>query len=76
MRTGRQRPQITPLDETFDQSIGAAQRQIDEPKQAQGGIYGARDIIMDLKENQQRLERELGRPVGINGRPAERLPGQ
>ena len=39
-------------------------------------IYGARDIIMDLKENQQRLERELGRLVGINGRPAERPLGQ
>lgn len=55
----------------YDQRFGDAQRQIDELKQAQGGIYGARDIIMDLKENQQRLERELGRLVGINGRPSE-----
>lgn len=56
----------------YDQRFGDVQRQVDELKQAQGGIYGARDIIMDLKENQQRLERELGRLVGINGRPGER----
>ncbi|WP_244483779.1 hypothetical protein [Rhizobium sp. Root482] len=60
----------------YDQRFGDVQRQVDELKQAQGGIYGARDIIMDLKENQQRLERELGRLVGINGRPADRPLGQ
>ncbi|WP_156392529.1 hypothetical protein [Rhizobium sp. Root482] len=61
----------------YDQRFGDVQRQVDELKQAQGGIYGARNIIIDLKENQQRLERELGRLVGINGRPpAERSPGQ
>lgn len=66
------RLELTRVFMGYDQQFGDVQRQVDELKQVQGGIYGARDIIMDLKENQQRLERELGRLVGINGRPGER----
>ncbi len=38
---------------------GAQQRQIDELKTALGGIYGARDVIVDLKERQDRSDRLL-----------------
>lgn len=34
------------------------QRQIDELKQAQGSVYGARDVIMDLRQRLDRVERE------------------
>lgn len=44
---------------SYDQRFMDQQRQIDEVKTAQGGIYGARDVIMELRENQQRFEREI-----------------
>ena len=53
------RPELDRVFMGYDQRFGDVQRQVDELKQAQGGIYGARDIIMDLNENQQRIEREL-----------------
>lgn len=34
------------------------QRQIDELKQAQGSVYGARDVILDLRERLDRVERQ------------------
>ncbi len=34
------------------------QRQIDELKQAQGSVYGARDVILDLRERLDRMERQ------------------
>lgn len=34
------------------------QRQVDELKQAQGSVYGARDVIMDLRQRLDRVERE------------------
>ncbi|MGV2099069.1 hypothetical protein [Rhizobium sp. 21-4511-3d] len=43
----------------YDQRFADQQRQINESKEASGSVYGARDVIMDLKTNQQRLEREL-----------------
>lgn len=43
----------------YDQRFADQQRQINESKEASGSIYGARDVIVDLKTNQQRLEREL-----------------
>lgn len=41
------------------QELAAAglQRQIDDLKQALGSIYGARDVIMDLRERLDRVER-------------------
>jgi hypothetical protein len=44
---------------SYDQRFTDQQRQIDEVKTAQGAVYGARDVIIELRENQQRLEREL-----------------
>jgi 4-amino-4-deoxy-L-arabinose transferase-like glycosyltransferase len=34
------------------------QRQVDELKQAQGSVYGAREVIMDLRERLDRVERQ------------------
>lgn len=43
----------------YNQRLSDQQRQINESKEASGSVYGARDVIIDLKNNQQRLEREL-----------------
>ncbi len=43
----------------YDQRFLDQQRQLSDMKESQGSVYGARDVIMDLKTNQQRLEREL-----------------
>lgn len=56
----------------YDQRFADHQRQIDEVKQAQGSVYSQRDIILDLKENQQRLEREIARLAATNGSSGER----
>jgi len=44
---------------SYDQRFTDQQRQVDEVKTAQGAIYGARDVLIELRENQQRLEKEL-----------------
>lgn len=44
--------------------------QIDEVKTAQGAIYGARDVLIELRENQQRLERELSTIRAAGGNEA------
>lgn len=41
-----------------DQRFSDVQRQIDELKQAQGSVYGQRDIILDLKDRLNRIEME------------------
>jgi uncharacterized protein YifE (UPF0438 family) len=49
----------------YDQRIVDQQRQLDELKQAQGAIYGARDVIMDMRERLDRVERQrLAPPPG------------
>jgi small-conductance mechanosensitive channel len=40
-----------------DLAVAGAQRQIDDLKQALGSIYGARDVIIDLRERLDRVER-------------------
>jgi hypothetical protein len=40
-----------------DAAIAAIQRQLDELKSALGGVYGARDVIIDLRERLERIER-------------------
>jgi hypothetical protein len=45
----------------FGRQKDQLQKQIDELKQGQVSTYNARDILLDLKENQQRLDRELSR---------------
>lgn len=44
-----------------DQRFVDMQRQLDELKLAQGSVYGARDVIQDLKRNQDRLEEQIAR---------------
>lgn len=55
--------------QNFEDRDKDLQRQIDEVKQAQGSVYGARDVILDLKTNQQRLERELSDMKARGGQP-------
>lgn len=43
----------------YDQRIADHQRQLDEIKQAQGNVYGARDFLLELRERQERIERIL-----------------
>ncbi|AUX76428.1 hypothetical protein NXT3_CH01860 [Sinorhizobium fredii] len=57
---------------SYDQRFADHQRQIDEVKQAQGSVYSQRDIILDLKENQQRLEREIARLLASSGNSLDR----
>ncbi|MDW9447220.1 hypothetical protein GOA58_05900 [Sinorhizobium meliloti] len=66
------RAELDRVWQSYDQRFLDHQRQIDEMKTAQGSIYGQRDIILDLKENQQRLEREIARLMAGNGSVADR----
>jgi hypothetical protein len=43
---------------SYDQRFIDQQRQIDEVKQAQGSVYGQRDVILDLRERLDRVERQ------------------
>jgi hypothetical protein len=45
-------------NQSRDHEIASIQRQIDDIKAAQSGIYGARDVLLDLRERLDRLERE------------------
>jgi hypothetical protein len=42
----------------FDQRFTDHQRQLDDVKQAQGSVYGARDVLLDLRERVDRMERQ------------------
>lgn len=44
--------------ESYNQQFKDQQRQIDEVKTAQGSVYGARDILLDLRERIDRMERQ------------------
>jgi hypothetical protein len=49
----------------YDQRFIDQQRQIDEVKQQQGSVYGQRDVILDLRERLDRMERQrLAQPSG------------
>ena len=48
----------------YDQRFADQQRQLDEIKQAQGNVYGARDFLLDTRERLDRLERQR-----IGGQP-------
>lgn len=43
---------------SYDQHFIDQQRQIDEVKQAQGSVYGQCDIILDLRDRLDRIERQ------------------
>lgn len=42
----------------FDQRFADHQRQLDDVKQAQGSVYGARDVLLDLRDRVDRMERQ------------------
>lgn len=44
--------------QAYNQQFQDQQRQIDEVKQAQGSVYGQRDVILDLRERMERMERQ------------------
>lgn len=44
--------------QNYDQRFLDQQRQIDEVKQAQNSVYGARDVLMDMRERLDRLEQQ------------------
>jgi chromosome segregation ATPase len=41
-----------------DSEIGELSRRIDEVRQAMGSVYGTRDVLLDLRERLDRLERD------------------
>jgi len=43
---------------SYDQRFQDLQRQTDEVKSAQGSVYGQRDVILDLRERLDRMERQ------------------
>ena len=47
---------------SYDQRFTDVQRQVDEVKAAQGSVYGARDVILDLRERLDRVERQRLNP--------------
>lgn len=52
------RLELTRVWDNYDQRFTDQQRQIDEVKQAQGSVYGQRDVILDLRERLDRMERQ------------------
>ena len=50
---------------SYDEQRADIQRQLDEVKQAQGSVYGARDILLDLRERIDRMVRQ--RLSGVGG---------
>lgn len=52
------RAEHTRVWQNGEQRDADLQRQIDEIKQAQGNVYGARDVILDLRERLDRVERQ------------------
>lgn len=46
----------------YDQRFVDQQRQIDDQKQQSGSVYGARDVILDMRQRLDRVERERVAP--------------
>lgn len=44
----------------YDQRFTDQQRQIDEQKRQSGEVYGARDVILDMRQRLDRVERDRG----------------
>lgn len=51
------RGEHTRVWQNYDQRFVEVQRQLDELKQQAGSVYSARDVILDLRERLDRLER-------------------
>jgi hypothetical protein len=45
---------------SYDQRFLDQQRQLDELKQAQGSVYGTRDLLLDMRNRIERVERDTG----------------
>lgn len=52
------RAELTRVWQNYDQRFMDQQRQVDEVKQAQASVYGARDVLLDLRERVDRMERQ------------------
>jgi len=52
------REELVRVWDNYDQRFTDQQRQIDEVKTAQGSVYGQRDVILDLRERLDRVERQ------------------
>ncbi|MCS0459552.1 hypothetical protein [Rhizobium favelukesii] len=53
------RQELERVWQSDDQQKAALQKQIDELKQAQANTYSARDLLLDMRERQDRLERQI-----------------
>lgn len=53
------REELARVWQSDDQQKAALQKQIDELKQAQANTYSARDLLLDMRERQDRLERQI-----------------
>ncbi|MCZ7488155.1 hypothetical protein [Rhizobium rhizogenes] len=58
------RAELERIWSSYTQQFSDHQRQLDELKQAQGSVYGARDVILDLRQRLDRVERERLSPPG------------
>jgi hypothetical protein len=60
------RQELERVWQSDDQQKAALQKQIDELKQAQANTYSARDLLLDMRERQDRIERQVygSRPPG------------
>ncbi|WP_245423061.1 hypothetical protein [Neorhizobium huautlense] len=52
------RKELDRVFNSYDEQRSDIRRQLDEVKQAQGSVYGARDILLDLRERIDRMERQ------------------
>lgn len=52
------RAELTRVFSGYDQRFADMQRQLDEQKQQAGSVYGVRDILLDLRQRMDRVERE------------------
>lgn len=53
------RQELERVWQSDDQQKAAIQKQIDELKQAQANTYSARDLLLDMRERQDRIERQV-----------------
>ena len=53
------RQELERVWQSEDQQCAQMQKQIDELKQGQANTYSARDLLLDMRERQDRLERQI-----------------
>ncbi|MBP1852099.1 hypothetical protein [Rhizobium halophytocola] len=53
------REELDRVWQSYDQRFSNQQRQVDDIKQAQGSVYGARDILLDLRDRIDKIERRM-----------------